>query len=118
MKTIKTLCGVLALWFWTTIVPVQASELVFSQLSDNQSTYGPSQLWPDTGINSELADDFNVTASIDRVVAGGFVWGTVDFRGVYIRFYAFGTDNKPGALQREYFLPASDPNEPLRINRA
>ena len=27
-----------------------------------------------------------------------------------VRFYAFGVDNKPGALQREYFLAAGDPN--------
>jgi hypothetical protein len=92
------------------MAPVQGGELVFSQITDGQSTYGPSQFWSDNVINSELADDFNVAASIDRVVASGFVWGTVDFRGVYVRFYEFGADNKPGALQQEYFLAAGDPN--------
>ena len=95
------------------MMPVQGSEAVFSQLVDNQSTYGPSQLWSDNSINSEVADDFNVAASIDRVVASGFVWGAVDFRGVYVRFYEFGTDNKPGALQQEYFLAAGDPSVTL-----
>jgi hypothetical protein len=86
------------------------SELVFSQYSDNQSTYGPSHAWPSTGSNSEVADDFEVKGRIDRVVADGFTWGMVDFQGVYIRFYEFGPDNAPGALQQEYFLSASDPN--------
>lgn len=85
-------------------------ELVFSRSSDYQSTYGPSQAWAFTGTNSEVADDFVVRGRIDRVVAGGFTGGTVDFLGVYIRFYEFGPDNAPGALQQEYFLAASDPN--------
>ncbi|HEU4712541.1 MAG TPA: PQQ-binding-like beta-propeller repeat protein [Pyrinomonadaceae bacterium] len=89
---------------------VHGSELVFSQSSDYQSTYGPSQLWPSTGTNSEVTDDFVVKGRIDRAVVGGVIWGAVDFQGVYIRFYEFGPDNAPGALQQEYFLPASDPN--------
>src|SRR6476619_2385790 len=36
-----------------------AGELIYSQLSDNQSTFGPSQLWSATAVNSEVADDFN-----------------------------------------------------------
>jgi hypothetical protein len=82
----------------------QASELLFSQSSDGQSAYGPSQLWTPAGINSELADDFEVIGNIDRVFASGFIWDTVDFQGVYVRFYAYGADGKPGALQKEYFL--------------
>ena len=34
----------------------------------------------------------------------------VNFQGVHVRFYEFGADNKPGALQHEYFLAAGDPN--------
>ena len=86
------------------------SELVFSQYSDNQSTYGPSQVWPSSGTNSEIADDFVVRGKIDRVVADGFTSGPVDFQGVYIRFYELGPDNAPGALRQEYYLAASDPN--------
>jgi len=36
--------------------------------------------------------------------------GETDFQGVYIRFYEFGPDNAPGALQQVYFLAASDAN--------
>lgn len=85
-------------------------ELVFSQYSDNQSSYGPGQAWSFTGTNSEVADDFLIKGRIDRVVADGFASGMVDFQGVYIRFYEFGPDNAPGALQQEYYLAASDPN--------
>jgi hypothetical protein len=88
----------------------QSSEVLYSQFSDGKSTYGPSELWTSAAISTEVADDFDVTGSIDRVVAGGFTWGIVDFRGVYVRFYEFGADNKPGALQKEYFLSATDPN--------
>jgi hypothetical protein len=110
MKTITRLLSVLAVLLWASTPAAPAGELLFSQYSDNQSTYGPSQLWSATGVNSEIADDFDVVANIDAVSAGGFVWGAVDFQGVYIRFYEFGADNKPGALQREYFFAANDPN--------
>jgi hypothetical protein len=70
----------------------QASELLFSQSSDGQSAYGLSELWPSAGINSEAADDFEAIGNIDRVFASGFVWGTVDFQGVYVRFYAYGAE--------------------------
>src|SRR5918995_4337089 len=86
------------------LVRAQASDLLFSQMSDGQSAFGPSELWTAAGINSEVADDFDVVGNIDRVVASGFIWGTVDFRGVYVRFYAYNADGKPGALQKEYFL--------------
>jgi hypothetical protein len=84
----------------------KASELLFSQYADGQSAFGPSQLWSATGVNSEVADDFNLVAKIDRVVADSYIGGPVSFQGVFIRFYQFGLDNKPGALQHEYFLPA------------
>src|ERR1041384_4304197 len=111
MKTThQILLAVLAASLWVAGTSAKASELIYSQQSDNQSTYGPSQFWSAGSVNSEVADDFNVVANIDRVSAGGFVWGAVNFQGVYVRFYAFGADNKPGALQREYFLAAGDPN--------
>jgi hypothetical protein len=95
---------------WTFSPSAKASEVIFSQYSDNQSTFGPSQFWPAADINTEIADDFNVVANIDRISASGFVWGPVDFQGVYIRFYEVGLDNKPGALQREYFFAAGHPD--------
>jgi hypothetical protein len=63
-------------------------------------------------VNAEIADDFNLTASIDRVFASGFNFpnGVPDFGGVYVRFYASGDSGGPGALQSEIFLAANDPN--------
>lgn len=57
------------------VLPIRAfaGEILFSRTADSQSTYGPSQSWPDAGVNSEVADDFDVTGSIDRVVASGFI---------------------------------------------
>src|SRR5262245_27987383 len=102
-------CFPLALVFFAAdavLVPGRsfAGELLFSQYADGQSTYGPSQLWPDAGVNSEAADDFDVIGSIDRVVASGFIWGvTPQWRGVYVRFYQYGGNGAPGALLREEF---------------
>jgi flagellar hook capping protein FlgD/putative pyrroloquinoline-quinone binding quinoprotein len=88
-----------------------AGELLYFQSNDGQSTYGPSQLWPASGVNSEIADDFDLVATIDRVVAGGFIFGTTpEWQGVYVRFYEYRSDGTPGVLQGEFFLPAGDPN--------
>src|SRR6478735_3517026 len=110
MKTTTRTLLALAASICFFIASAEASELLFSQNADGQSTYGPSELWPAASVNSEIADDFDVVANIDRVSAGGFIWGTINFQGVYVRFYEFGADGKPGALQREYFLPAGDPD--------
>jgi hypothetical protein len=88
----------------------EASELLFLQNADGQSTYGPSLAWPDAGQNSEVADDFEVTGSIERISASGFIWGAVNFQGLYVRFYAFGADNEPGDLQAEYFFAEGNSN--------
>jgi PQQ-like domain len=96
--------AVVAMLMWGGMLRAQASELLFSQLSDGQSTYGPSELWTPAGVNSEVVDDFDLVGNIDRVFASGFIWGIVDFQGVYVRFYQYGADGKPGALQRQYFL--------------
>jgi IPT/TIG domain len=112
MKTVKKLSAIIfgVALLLGGIARAQTSGVLYFQSPDGQSTYGPSELWAASGVNSEIADDFNVIANIDRVYASGFVWGAVNFQGVYVRFYQYGADNKPGALQREYFLAASDPN--------
>ena len=111
MKTIARLLTVLTAWLWVTSPTANASELIYSRSSDGQSVYGPSLVWPADGVNSEVADEFNVVASVDRVLAGGSAYShAASFQGVHIRFYEFGADSKPGALQREYFLAAGDPN--------
>ncbi len=89
---------------------LHASELVFSQSSGNQFRNRPNQALHYAGTNSEIADDFVLKGRIDRVVADAFTWDTIDFQGLYVRFYEFRPDNTPGALQQEYFLPAGDPN--------
>jgi hypothetical protein len=117
MKTISpALLAVLTASLWFSSPSARASEVIYSQFPDYQSAYGPSLVWAPNGVNSEVADEFNVVANVDRVYAGGFVWGTVSFQGTYVRFYEFGADNKPGALQREYFFGPGDPNATLDQN--
>jgi hypothetical protein len=108
MKTTPKFCTVVALagLLVSATARAQTSGLIFSQPVDNQSTFGPSQLWAPSGTNSEVADDFNVIGNIDRLVANGFVWGTWQCEGVYVRFYAYNADGTPGALQQEYFVTA------------
>src|SRR4029434_702013 len=101
MKTINKFpaVAVVAILMWGGMVRAQASDLLFSQLSDVKSTYGPRELWTAAEINSEVADDFDVVGNVDRVVASGFIWGTVDFRGVYVRLYAYKADGTLCAIQ-------------------
>ena len=74
MKTINKLPVVVALavFILMGLVRAQASELLFSQFSDGQSAYGPSELWNPAGVNSEVADDFDVAGNIDRVFASDY----------------------------------------------
>ena len=61
MKMItKVSVVILTTLIWVGMVRAQASELLLSQLSDGQSTYGPSELWTPAGIDSEVADDFEI----------------------------------------------------------
>src|SRR6188768_405014 len=83
---------------------IRAGDLLFNQSPDNQSTFGPSELWAPANVNSEIADDFDLIGNIDRVFANGFIWGSVDFQGVFIRFYEYKSDGAPGVLQKEYFV--------------
>src|SRR5215213_4391207 len=81
--------------------------------------FGPSQKsGSDVSlINSELADDINLVGTINRVDVHGFSSGfdspspsSSFYYGLQIKFYAYGADNKPGALEAEYFIPKSSPN--------
>ena len=84
--------------------PAQASDLLFSQLVDGQSVFGPSDVWVPSNVDREVSDDFDVMGSIDRVVADGSASSFLTFQGVHVRFYAYNTDGTPGALQQEYFF--------------
>ncbi len=97
--------------FLAMTVGASAGEILWSQAVDGQSNYGPSHREPSGPINAEVADDFDLSASIDRVVAYGFDFPNhiTDFSGVWVRFYASGTSGGPGALQSEVFIAAGDP---------
>jgi hypothetical protein len=91
---------------------MHGGELIFSQLDDGQSNHGPSNHAPGGPVDAEVADDFDLTASIDRIVAYGFNFPNPvpDFAGVYVRFYASSGTGGPGALQAERFVGSGDPN--------
>ncbi|MDT7777884.1 MAG: hypothetical protein QOC99_396, partial [Acidobacteriota bacterium] len=79
---------------------------------DFQSEFGPSvvtQFGPP--VDKELADDFDITGDIDRVVVYGARDGIgsapAAVRGAFVRFYAWSGGN-PGALEDEMYLAAGD----------
>jgi hypothetical protein len=61
--------------------------------------------------NLEVADDFDFTGALGRIVVNGYGASgvSVPIDGVWVRFYQW-TANGPGALQSQRFLAASDPN--------
>ena len=65
-----------------------------------------------TGFDAEVADDFELTAEIHRVVAYGLACSGCPIEpltGVRIRFYEW-TPNGPGALQVEHVVAGEDPS--------
>ncbi len=64
-------------------------------------------------LDTEVADDFNVIGTIDKVLADGNdcqgCYSNQPVTGVWVRFYEW-TQNGPGALQYEAFLANGDPN--------
>ncbi len=103
--------GVVAGALSLTLSGPASAELLYFQQGDYRSTFGPSQLWPAGNVNAEVADDFELIATLDRVLAGGFIlYGTPDWQGVYVRFYEPLPDGSPGPLQREYFVAAGSPD--------
>jgi hypothetical protein len=81
--------------------------------------FGPSQKAGSAGftLDSELADDININGTITRVDVRGYTNGpssptpsSAHYHGLNVRFYAIGADNKPGALQAEYFIPKGSSN--------
>src|SRR6478736_8475656 len=94
----------IAAFLMAAINSLPASALLYSQAVDGQSAFGPSEVWTPSNINSEVADDFDVVGTINRVFANGYVQGAVTFEGVHVRFYEYLLDGTPGALQQEYFF--------------
>ena len=61
MKTMKRLlAAAIAACLGAIAVPAQASDLLFSQLVDGQSVFGPSDVWAQSNVDREVADDFDV----------------------------------------------------------
>ena len=92
--------------------PIVWQQLInFSDFSD----WGPSQ-YP----GSEIADDFDVVGTISRIDVNGYgaYTGDANFNGVYVRFYTYGADNMPGAMQAEYYIPKGDPRILNRVSSA
>ncbi|MGB8510856.1 MAG: Ig-like domain-containing protein, partial [Pyrinomonadaceae bacterium] len=86
---------------------------ITSTTHDGQSNFGPSvvtQIGPP--VDKELADDFDITGDIDRVIVNGSRGFSSPqnptIRGAYVRFYAWN-NGTPGALKDETFLPDGDP---------
>lgn len=91
-------------------VPALAGSLIFSQYDDNYSQIGPSQLsLTGSSVNGEAGDDFDLRASIDRVVVRGerqdyFNTALPPIGGAWVRFYAWN-NGVPGAKQYELWVP-------------
>ena len=108
--------------FLSAVVKTTAQEEVIWLQSINFSSFsdfGPSQKAGSTQyiLDSELADDININGTISRVDVTGYANGpnsvtpaSTHYHGVNVRFYAFGADSKPGALQAEYFISKNSSN--------
>lgn len=92
--------------------PAAATELLYSTGWSNYTSI-QSEMCSSPALNYESADDFDLVANIERVyVTGnnsclGFC-SPPPVAGARVRFYAW-TQNGPGALQVEHFVPAGSP---------
>ncbi|MHC5109618.1 MAG: hypothetical protein ACYTHJ_07045 [Planctomycetota bacterium] len=89
-----------------------AQELLWLNPANGNSTSRDSMIAPDNPYDAEIADDFDVVGSVERVLVSGygcFNCTNIVAAGIYLRFYEPTADNAPGALQAEYYLEAGDP---------
>jgi hypothetical protein len=104
-----------------------AQEIVWHQPGDGQGNWGPAQKTQDPvygTINAEVADDIDMVGTVNKVAFAGYNGSMANpavvparFYGVYVRFYAYGADGKPGALQAEYWVPKGDARLTVDNNR-
>ncbi|HEY9405758.1 MAG TPA: Ig-like domain-containing protein [Pyrinomonadaceae bacterium] len=86
----------------------------YAQPYDGRGSEGPSSKLQDgqQQLDKEVADDFDLNATITRVrargVSGSFNSPPPTYYGVYVRFYD-GAGGMPGALQAEHYLPQGSP---------
>ena len=93
-------------------VSAQSNWVVWSQPQNSTYAIVPSYASPAVPADVEIADDFEVHGTIERIVVSGydcFNCATPDVAGAYVRFYAW-TPAGPGALQSEIFLADGAPN--------
>jgi len=115
-------------WVWLLLLPLLVAAatpaiggtLLWQQTPDGQSGYGPSIR--STLVDKEIADDFHVTGTIDRVVATGYrgfgAPPSPAVQAVEVRFYAVDGD-RPGAVIAEYVLAGNNPElsyDPVGVN--
>lgn len=89
----------------------QSDWVVWSQPLNTNWAIVPSYVAANALVDVEIADDFELHGSVERIVATGyqcFNCVVPDVAGVYIRFYAW-TAAGPGELEDEFFLAAGDP---------
>ena len=95
-------------------------ELLWMNLTDGNTTSQQSMTTVgSSSYDSEVADDFDVVGSVERVLMSGngcFSCGGFVVVGVHVRFYESTPANTPGALQAEYFLSAGDPSLLVNVN--
>ena len=87
-------------------------DLLWRNLANGNTTSDDSKI--STGYDSEVADDFDVMGSVERVLLSGYSCfnscSDAVVSGVYVRFYESTPTDTPGALQAEYYLAAGDPD--------
>jgi hypothetical protein len=122
--SLKNIFHFIAVVFCLALVTAQAQETIIWEQGNfvgagGVADFGPSQKNGSDAspIDSELADDINLVGTITRVDVHGSSSGfdspspsSSFYDGLQIKFYAFGADNKPGALEAEYFIPKNSPN--------
>ncbi len=85
--------------------------VVWSQPQNTNWAIVPSYRSEKPVADMEVADDFELTAAVQRIVATGydcFQCAPPEVAGAYVRFYGWLAGN-PGELEAEYFVPADDP---------
>ncbi len=86
---------------------------IYGQPYDGRAVEVSSKIQGGIQYDREAADDFDLNATITRVLVRGGRGGynmppNPIYYGVYVRFYD-GTQGMPGALQVEHYLPAGTP---------
>jgi hypothetical protein len=107
-KRAALLCAC-ATFLLTTVADAQ--QPIWTQYFDHQSQISSSSKTTDNETDTEIADDFDVTGTVDAIRAEGshlyyFNSPPMNLQSVYVRFYEW-QNGTPGALQYEQQIAAS-----------